>query len=540
MKHKLSLSAILAVGLTVSSCLGTLDTLPLNETDFTSDKAYGTDEGNYIAGLTKVYTCFVNTSDLTVADAGSSEFIRATWNLNECSTDEAKSAMQMDSWVKDINENGWTVAENAATYATYARSMHGITYTNEFLRQTSDDKLESRGVDASLKTKIHGMRNEARIIRAYFYWALIDTFGNVPLVTEDTEVGATPPDQATRAELFDYVVNELKELADSPDTPVARSNYPRVDKGSAAGLLARLYINAEVYTGKAMWSEAKTTCEKIFGMEYDLCPYYSWLFAGDNGENPEAQKEMLMAVFYDADRYRSRWGGTTYLMSGAVSANSKFDIGDNDSWSSIRTTYDFVKKHFDVTNVDYAAGTYDCVDDRGKLFYILGREQEMTDITNFNQGWEVHKFSNVPHDQTPESYKPTVIEKKVRFGYADFPLIRLADIYLMYAEACLRLNDTSTGLPYVNKVRSRAGAPIVSSYNEDFLVDERARELYWESLRLVDLIRFGKFTSGTFLWPYKGGSYDGQSIPEYRKLFAIPPSEMAANPKLQQNPGFES
>jgi len=191
-----------------------------------------------------------------------------------------------------------------------------------------------------------------------------------------------------------------------------------------------------------------------------------------------------------------------------------------------------------VTNVDYDAGTYDCDDDRGKLFYIRGREQTMSDITDFNQGWEVHKFSNVPHDETPESFKPTVVAKKIRFGYVDFPLIRLADVYLMYAEACLRLGDTSAALPYVNKVRERAGVPAVSSYDADWLLDERARELYWESLRRIDLIRFDKFTSGTFLWPYKGGSYDGQSIPEYRKIFAIPPTEMSANPKLVQNPGY--
>ena len=185
-----------------------------------------------------------------------------------------------------------------------------------------------------------------------------------------------------------------------------------------------------------------------------------------------------------------------------------------------------------MTNVDPVTGTFDCEDDRGKLFYIKDRKAVIEDITDFSQGWEVHKFSNVPHDQTWETCT------KKRYGMADFPLIRLADIYLMYAEACLRLNDTKTGLPYLNKVRSRAGVSEVSSYDADFLVDERARELYWESLRRVDLIRFGKFTSGTFLWPFKGGSYEGQSIPDFRKVYAIPPSEMSANPNLVQNPGY--
>lgn len=531
---------IAAACLCATSCLKSLDTKPLNETDFTSDVAYGNEEGNYISGLAKIYYCFINQWDLQVADMGSSELIRALWNINECSTDEAKSAMQMDSWVKDINENGWTTAENAATYAVYARCMHAISYVNEFLRQTAEDVLAERGVDSSLSQKIQGMRQEARIIRAYMFWVMLDTFGDVPFVTEDSEFGTYVPEQAKRADVFDYVVTELKEVTENAATPAAGSNYPRVDKGTAWGMLSRLYVNAEVYTGTNRWADAKAACEEVFKLGYDLCPEYAWLFRGDNGENPESRKEIMFAVYYDGVKSTWKWGGTNYLSIGASQKlddeNGLFCIGLRDHWASIRAPFEFARDKFSVSNQNYETGTYDCPDDRGKLFYIKGREEEMKDISVFTQGWSVFKYNNTPHDQTPEQFKDIAATRN--FSSIDFPIMRLAEVYLNYAEACMHLNQKDAALPYLNKLRTRAHASTVSDYDADWLLEERSRELYWEALRRVDLIRFGKFTSGTYLWKYKGGSYNGQSIPEYRKIFAIPPSEISSNKKLVQNPGY--
>jgi len=537
---KIGIIIFAACCLSVASCVKSLDTKPLNETDFTSDVAYGNEEGNYVAGLAKIYYCFINQWDLTVADMGSSELIRALWNINECSTDEAKSAMQADSWVKDINENQWSSAENAATYAVYARCLHGITYVNEFLRQTTDEILADRGVDSGLVTKIHGMRNEARIIRAYMYWVMIDTFGNVPFVTEESEFGTYVPDQASRADVFDYIVNELRAVADDPETPAAGSNYPRVDKGSALGLLTRVYLNGEVYTGKAYWSETKAACEEVFKCGYELCPEYAWLFRGDNGENPESQKEIMFAVYYDGVKSTWKWGGTNYLSIGASQklddVNGLFCIGLRDHWASIRAPYEFARDRFDVKNQNYVTGTYDVEDDRGKLFYIVGRQEEMTDISVFTQGWSVFKFNNTPHDKTLEEFKEVAATRN--FSSIDFPIMRLAEVYLNYAEACLHLNQKATALPYLNQLRNRANASPVEDYDADWLLAERSRELYWEALRRIDLIRFDKFTSGTYLWKYKGGSYNGQSIPDFRKVFAIPPTEISSNKKLVQNPGY--
>ncbi len=182
--NRIFITGSIAGAMLLSSCLGDLDTLPLNESDSTSETAYGNEEGSYIAGLTKIYWNFANTSDLDVDDGGASELVRAFWSLQELSADAAKCAWG-DSWVSDINNNRWSDADNAATYGVYARSLQGVAFVNEFLRQTAPDKLSARGVSSELAAKIEGFRDEARFARAYFYWIALDIFGNVPFTTEE-------------------------------------------------------------------------------------------------------------------------------------------------------------------------------------------------------------------------------------------------------------------------------------------------------------------------------------------------------------------
>ena len=533
------LQGLLCIAFLLSSCLDDLNTLPLNKTDYTSEKAYGNEEINYIAGLAKIYASFTNQYDLQVDDYGASEINRAFWALQELSTDAAKCAWENDSWVKDINQNSWSSADNAATYAVYARTLHGITYVNEFLRQTSDDKLSGRGVDAQLHGRIQSMREEARFVRAYLYWMSMDIFGNVPFVTETSEFGAVSPPQVSRVEVFNYIVSELTKLSASDDMPAPRSNYPRADKGSVLGLLARVYLNAEVYSGTPMWQEAKETCEKLFALNYTLCPDYADLFRGDNGENPDAQGEILFAIAYDAASNQS-WGGSTFLSVGATQVDddpaNTLMIGVNDHWSGIRVPYEYAKNYFEVAGQDYATGEYTVSDKRGELFFIKGRSEEMPDVSTFSQGWGLFKFNNVPHNQTAGQYFP--VAQTLSFANIDLPLIRLGEIYLIYAEACLQTNTTALALPYLNQLRSRAGVKDIAAFDADYILAERARELVWESHRRTDLIRHGKFHSPTFLWKYKGEAYDGQGFEAYMNLFAIPASELASNTNLVQNPGY--
>lgn len=546
MKRNMKHIAWIAAGASMlfTACIGDLDTLPLNPSDSTSETVYGADESGYIAGLTKLYFNFVSneTTDLQVSDAGASELVRAFWTVQEVTSDACKCAWENDAWVRAMNTNTWSDADNDATYAVYVRTLQGIAYTNEYLRQTASDRLSDRGVSSELAAKIQGFRAEARFLRAYFYWMALDVFGDVPFTTENSPFGGgVNPKQASRKDVFDYCISELTALAadDSP-MPAARSNYPRADKGAVLGLLARMYLNAEVYTGTPMWQEAKDACEDIFTMGYSLCPEYADLFRGDNGENPEALNEVLFGISYDAEQTQS-YGGTSYLTLAAIAAtdisSTQMINGVNDGWGGIRVPYEYVEKYFNVRNADYSAGTYDVNDKRGRMFYIKGRSESMDGaLYVFLNGWSFLKFNNIPHNMDQDSYLETAASKA--YSDIDFPMIRLGEIYLIYAEACMNLGQANTALPKVQELAARAGVTAPTSITQEWLIEERARELMWEGHRRTDLIRYGKFTSSSFLWTYKGGSFSGQGFDDHMKIFAIPASELASNPELHQNPGY--
>lgn len=546
MKRNMKHIAWIAAGASMlfTACIGDLDTLPLNPSDSTSETVYGADESGYIAGLTKLYFNFVSneTTDLQVSDAGASELVRAFWTVQEVTSDACKCAWENDAWVRAMNTNTWSDADNDATYAVYARTLQGIAYTNEYLRQTASDRLSDRGVSSELAAKIQGFRAEARFLRAYFYWMALDVFGDVPFTTENSPFGGgVNPKQASRKDVFDYCISELTALAadDSP-MPAARSNYPRADKGAVLGLLARMYLNAEVYTGTPMWQEAKDACEDIFTMGYSLCPEYADLFRGDNGENPEALNEVLFGISYDAEQTQS-YGGTSYLTLAAIAAtdvsSTQMINGVNNGWGGIRVPYEYVEKYFNVRNADYSAGTYDVNDKRGRMFYIKGRSESMDGaLYVFLNGWSCLKFNNIPHNMDQDSYLETAASKA--YSDIDFPMIRLGEIYLIYAEACMNLGQANTALPKVQELAARAGVTAPTSITQEWLIEERARELMWEGHRRTDLIRYGKFTSSSFLWTYKGGSFSGQGFDDHMKIFAIPASELASNPELHQNPGY--
>lgn len=546
MKRNMKHIAWIAAGASMlfTACIGDLDTLPLDPSDSTSETVYGADESGYIAGLTKLYFNFVSneTTDLQVSDAGASELVRAFWTVQEVTSDACKCAWENDAWVRAMNTNTWSDADNDATYAVYVRTLQGIAYTNEYLRQTASDRLSDRGVSSELAAKIQGFRAEARFLRAYFYWMALDVFGDVPFTTENSPFGGgVNPKQASRKDVFDYCISELTALAadDSP-MPAARSNYPRADKGAVLGLLARMYLNAEVYTGTPMWQEAKDACEDIFTMGYSLCPEYADLFRGDNGENPEALNEVLFGISYDAEQTQS-YGGTSYLTLAAIAAtdvsSTQMINGVNNGWGGIRVPYEYVEKYFNVRNADYSAGTYDVNDKRGRMFYIKGRSESMDGaLYVFLNGWSCLKFNNIPHNMDQDSYLATAASKA--YSDIDFPMIRLGEIYLIYAEACMNLGQANTALPKVQDLAARAGVTAPTSITQEWLIEERARELMWEGHRRTDLIRYGKFTSSLFLWTYKGGSFSGQGFDDHMKIFAIPASELASNPELHQNPGY--
>lgn len=535
----------MTAALIAASCVNDLDTLPLNKTEPISEYVYGTSEEAYLSGLSRLYFQFVSNdlTDLQAMDGGASEVIRAFWSVQETTTDEAKCSWENDAWVRALNTNTWTEVQNDAVYAVYVRTLQGVAFVNEYLRQTAPARLSDRGVSAELAARIDGFRDEARFIRAYLYWMALDCFGSVPFTTENSPFGgAYFPKQASRTDIFNYCVSELEYLrSDESALAAPRTLYPRADKGSAAGLLARMYLNSEVYTGVGRWAEAKSVCEDIFSMGYALCPDYAALFRGDNGQNPKARAEMLWAVDY-SDAKTESYGGSSYLLAAALASTDITDTsrpnGQRNGWAGLRVPYEFVSTYFDVSGQDYTTGDYQVSDKRGEVFYIKGRQESMDGaLYSFMNGWSCLKFNNIPHDQTNESFLSQSALKD--FADVDFPMIRLGEIYLIYAEACMNLGQAFTALPVLSDLSARAGMPAPTEVTEDFLVAERARELLWEAHRRTDLIRYGLYNTSEYLWPYKGGDrYAGQAFAAHMLLFPIPPTELATNDGLQQNPGY--
>lgn len=517
--------AALAFTMVLTSCEKDLDRFPKSE--ITSNNVYN-DFANYKGVLAKAYAGLAisgqdggdGRADVGGIDAGTSNYLRQYFQMQELPTDEAIMAWN-DGNLPDIHNMTWG-ANNEFIRAIYYRIMYQVGVANELIRETSDDKLSSRNITGSNAEEARLYRNEARFLRALSYWHAIDLFGNVPFVTENDKIGSTLPKQISRADLFKYLESELKELETLLKDP--RTNeYGRADKGAVWMLLAKLYLNAEVYTGTAKYAEARTYAEKVIGAGYSLKSNYASLFLADNHLN---NPEVIFSVNFDGLKTQT-WGGTTFIIhagvGGSMDANN---FGINGGWSGLRSTKNLVNL-FPSTD-----GSQDA---RGR-FHSAGQDLEINNFSTFTEGYPFIKFKNVTSTGVAGS------DTSGNFVDTDFPMFRLADAHLIYAEAVLRGGggSTATALGYINSLRTRANASTISASNLtlDFILDERARELAWEAHRRTDLIRFGKFTSATYLWPFKGGAKNGKGVEDYRTLYPIPSSDLIANPNLKQNTGY--
>ncbi len=539
MKKQILFAAFAALAFT--GCIGDLDQEPLSDTAIPNGEIYSNEV--YRKGqLAKIYGGFTfvgqagaGTADIAVGDAGASEYLRAFWSIQTLSTDEGH-CIWSDAWVKEVCTDTWTSTKNDAIYAAYTRAIMLISYANEFLRNTDD-------ADPEIATE----RAEVRFLRAYAYWTLLDCFGNPPFVTEKDAVGASKPEQTDPKTLFAWIKGELDELtgADShlkePHTQV----YPRVDKGAAFGLLARLCLNHKTYLGQESddyYTVAMNAAEAVI-KAYKLCPDYEALFMGDNGENPDALKELVFVSAYDATKTQS-YGGATYLIAGSqgnLKDGDKLRLGTSEAWAGLVTSPKFVANLIGQTAVDAATvgeePAYTSIDKRALVSLRFSDDKEM-DGSNFSAGWHVWKFNNNRFLDPATDYSP--IEK---FTSIDFPMIRAAEMYLAYAEAKARIDggttSDATAVGYIAALQQRAGVTQVSgSVSLDNIFAEITRELYWEGLRRTTLIRFDKFTSGSYLWPFKGGVAAGQAISDHLKLFPIPSDDLQVNDNLEQNLGY--
>ncbi len=357
-KIKFGLGIItLMLTLALTSCEDVLDKEPI--TELTSEQAFENEE-SYEQFMAKIYGGLaINGQDLDDADIQGidghfSNYVRLYYNLQELSTEEAIIAWN-DGTIHDLHNQVWTPA-NEFIAAMYYRIYFQIGLVNQFLRETSEDKLDGRGVDDDLKAKIAEFRAEARFMRALSYWHGIDFFGAIPFVTEDDVVGNFFPEQKSRTEVFTFIESELKEI--EPLLMAPRSNeLGRADKGAAWMLLAKLYINAEVYTGAARYADAMTYINNVISGGYSLGPKYNYLFLADNESNG-SQNESIFSVRFDGINITG-WGGTTYITHAAVGGTMDPNIfGIDGGWGGLRTTSTFVEKfEADLSSLNDGLGT---------------------------------------------------------------------------------------------------------------------------------------------------------------------------------------
>jgi len=494
-----------------------------------TDATVFNDPATYQAFLAKLYAGLTMTgqvgpsgsADFGRLDEGFSQYNRQLWQLQEIPTDEAIIGWG-DAGLPELNTQLWA-SSNQFVQMVFSRVYYQVDMVNEFLRETTDEKLAARG-QSDIADEIHQYRAEARFLRALSYWHGIDLFGDIPLVTEDFGIGSTPPEQATRAEVYAYIVSELTALETEGDLPAAGAGeYGRADLGAVAMLLAKVYMNAGVYVGEDHYADALTEVEKVIAGAYTLSTNYQNMFLADNGQNPE----FIFALTYDGQRSKT-WGGTTFLAHAACGGSmNAADYGLDFCWWGMRVTPQFVALF---------PAPQDASPDGRAIFYSAGQNLEVNTIADFANGWAAPKYSNMTSGGAAGS-NPTHPD-------TDYPMFRLSDAYLMYAECTLRgaPGNTGTAVNYINDLRQRAygdnsGDITAGDLTLDFILDERARELWWEGHRRTDLIRFGQFTTSG-VWAWKGGTQAGGPTEAFRDLYPIPANEIVANPNLTQNTGY--
>ena len=528
--YKYIVIGCLGMSAALSSCLDDLDLKPIDNNiiqleDFRKNPQY------YTQLVAKVYAGLAVSGqegpagkpDILGFDEGQAQYLRAYWNLQELPTDEALLGWN-DAGLPELSKMNWSAA-NGFVYVMYSRVFFQIAMCNDFLRNTTPEMLAKNDVSEDLAAQIDKYRNEVRMLRALSYWHAIDLFGNVSFVTEKDKIMDVPK-QHSRLEIYNFLLSELNDIEGAL---LLYPEYGRVGRGALWMLRAKLYLNAGVYTGTPQYGLCAAECEKIIaqygtGATHGLADTYKFLFCADNDQYARggSKGEILMVVPFDKDSIRS-YGGTMYLTIGSYGGKmtpSKYGV--NDGWGGPRSTSTLVQS-FEA-------------DDNRSLFFSEGTNVENTDLTRYQDGYGVIKFTNLlstDWDNKAGRADP--------YPDTDFPLFRLADVYLMYAECAWRgAANQGLGLQYMNYLRERAGVKqfVQEDVNLDVILAERLRELYWEGHRRTDLIRFEKFTTGDYLWPWKGGVLAGKSTDTKYRLYPIPAKEIAANPGVQQNFGY--
>lgn len=518
-------AATLCLTLGLSSCVGDLDVTPIDpSTIMTPD---------YDALFNKCYANMVlagnsgpdGDCDIDGLDGGTTGFVRQLFNAQELTTDEAICCWG-DEGISAFNYNQWS-SSHPMLKGFYYRLYFGVTMCNFYLGEASDYNEQ--------------MTAEVRFLRALYYYYLMDGWGNIAFLTE---VASEPAPQKSRKEVYDFIESELLDIESKMAAPMTNT-YGRADQAAVWMLLARLYLNAEVYTGTAQWAKASEYADKVMKSGYGLSKTatgvwsaYQKLFMADNNTNG-AQVEAILPLIQTGNE-TAAYGCFFFLMQSTIK-DDMYTLGgtiynSSDSpWAGNRCRPDLVKKFFpnrseeQITGNDLAQMVEIANDDRA-LLWSKDRTLNVEAVSEFTSGFSVGKFNNWRTDDAATT--------DAKFNDSDFFLMRAAEAWLTYAEAETRLGNTENAKGAIDELRTRANASLQPSYSLDFILDEWSREFYFEGRRRIDLIRHGKFSGNSYVWQWKGGVYAGTTFNSNLNVFAIPDTDLNSNANLVQNPGY--
>lgn len=517
--------AALSLTLGLSSCVGDLDVNPIDPSTIMKP--------DYGALFNKCYANMVlagnsgpdGDCDIDGLDGGTTGFVRQLFNANELTSDEAICCWG-DEGIPAFNFNQWS-ASHPMLKGFYYRLYFGVTMCNFYLQEAAD-------YDES-------MTAEVRFLRALYYYYLMDGWGNIAFLTE---VASQPAPQMPREEVYKFIEEELLEIEPLMAEP-RQNTYGRADKVAAWLLLSRLYLNAEVYTGKAQWNKASEYAKKVMTSGYGLCKTatgkwsaYQKLFMADNNNNG-AEVEAVLPLIQTGNE-TAAYGCFFFLMQSTIKddmltlGGTIYNSSDT-PWAGNRCRPDFVKKFFpnqtesQITGHDIAEMVSLANDDRA-LIWSKDRTLNTDKVSEFTSGFSVGKFNNWRTDDGTTT--------NAKFNDSDFFLMRAAEAWLTYAEAETRLGNSANAKTAIDELRGRAHASLQPSYSLDFILDEWSREFYFEGRRRIDLIRHGKFSGNSYVWQWKGGTYGGTTFDSHLNVFAIPDTDLNANDNLKQNPGY--
>lgn len=480
------------------------------------------------------------------------------WNglhrANEVTADQMVIPARPNGWVdggvyRRLHEHRWTTDDDVVIN-TWDRTYSGITNCNRIIYQVEE------GMVPVPEEEIDPLIAEMRLLRASYYWVLIDVFGNVPIIEKFDVPEGFLPEQSSRDEVFDFIVNEIEESLPLVSEDNSQSTYGTFNKWAGFTLLAKMYLNAEVYTDEPMWEECISACDSVIdsGAGYELESNQKNVFITEN----QNSSEIIFALPFES-QYVTSWNAFDLHMQTLQPGNQETYNLESAPWGGVCAIPQFIDV-FDHQDLRYQDNYI-----KGQQFKANGDSIYCT--LGAYAGEPLEYVNELPGvDKSEEIHGFRLGKFEIEMGANnrlsnDFPLFRYADVLLMKAESMLRLGDSDGAAEIVTQVRERnfpgqpekaevSGSDLLEGSSFEYGLDNHlnttdeggddiqygafldvlGREFCQEGRRRTDMIRFGVFTTKSWLSHSPNG--------DHRTLFPIPEPELRDNSNLEQNPGY--